>query len=280
METDVICITDHAALGELNIALDKCGDDLSKILQHVDNHLNEVMQELERQKAVLEKQYQEAEERLGHAERALSVCEAQRRWDEESGCYRPSCHAEKRHVEAARRHRDQCWAKYDEACRIVSRADGAIIHYRRNSMINPGPAQRLEALAGEHTDAATKELASIIDDVAAYLSIPQEGGYIGHELTPEEQERYNQLNDEIRRQQLDDMRYLGIAEPQQVRICPGCCQPITKCVCGKMHERGHIASKAGQFRKGSDAIESMGICPRCKRPKEYCICERGARERG
>lgn len=280
METDVICITDHAALGELNIALDKCGDDLSKILQQVDAHLDEVKQGLERQKTVLEKQYQEAEERLSRAERALSACEAKQRWDEESGCYRPSCHAEKCLVKAARKHRDQCREKYDVACRIVSRADGAISHYRRDSMINPGPVQRMKALTGEHTDAATRELASIIEDVADYLSIPKEDGYIGHELTPEEQDKYDKLNDEIRKQQLNDMRYLGIAEPDEIRICPGCGQPIAKCMCGKIHEREHIGSKAGQFRKGIDAIASMAICPRCKRPKVYCICERGARERG
>lgn len=193
METDVIYIADHAALGDLNIAMHKCSDDLSKLLQQVDKYLDQVKQGLEAQKAVLEKQYQEVEDRLNRAEQALSACEAKQRWDEESGSYRPSCNMQRGHVEVARRLRDRCRAKYEEACRIVSRADGAISHYRRHSMINPGPVQLLKELVEGHTDAATRELTSIIEDVADYLSlstdIPSWKPYDGREPRGKTDER-------------------------------------------------------------------------------------------
>jgi hypothetical protein len=258
MEHGDVFVRDPASLAELNNTMEYVADSLLKIEESVDSYLEGVKTVLEEQKDAIKEKLEEAEERLSEAQDDLSSCEASQEWDEEDGCYRPSCSSEQRTVESARREVEEWRRKFDDACAIVSETNHEIENYRCTGGVftPPGGKGLIQYLAGPHTDKATEALRGCIDIISEYQETPANDGEAGEEglienpnktdddraLTDEEkQRRLEDLSGNIIRKQAENSG--NIAGANRVMKCPDCGRPKALCVCGNVRKDMKMINK-------------------------------------
>lgn len=258
MDYGDVFVRDPSSLAELNNTMEYVADSLLKIEESVDSYLEGVKTVLEEQKDTIKEKLEEAEERLSEAEADLSSCEASQEWDEEDGCYRPSCKSEQRAVESARSEVEKWQKKYDEACRIVSEANREIENYRFTGGVftPPGGKCFIQYLAGPHTDKATEALRGCIDIIGEYQEAPANDGepQVGEVVeNPNKTEDDRALTDEEKQRRLEDLsgniikkqaeNSGNIADANRVMKCPDCGRPKALCVCGNVRKDMKMINK-------------------------------------
>lgn len=255
MSDTEIKILDYRTLIQLNENLDYTADSLLRVIAGVNQYFDFVLDQIQRQVEEIERAMNEAKERLDEAEEALSSCEASQEYDEEDGCYYPSCDFEKADVTAARREYEEWQEKYNKAKSILADVEREIEKYhQRPSFVIPGGGEStLESLAKEHTDASTKKMDEIIEVVEEYLAsranltgenksvsdvheesleaLEEEKKSTNHEKA----EKFRAAAEGVRERMVHDMPSNALSN--EVVICAGCHRPLPLCICPRIRER-------------------------------------------
>lgn len=156
-------IQDNASLIELNNAIGSYSRSLQQISSEVNGFLSQATQQLVQQKETLYQRLEQAQQAEQAAQAAVNACYAMQAAAALAGSY-VSCSLEESNVTAAQAKVAECQAKYTAACGIVANAQAETANY------HGVPEQRLNALATEHTQAATQKLNGISADAEDYLS--------------------------------------------------------------------------------------------------------------
>ncbi|MDR0540984.1 MAG: hypothetical protein LBH19_02100 [Dysgonamonadaceae bacterium] len=259
MTDSKVIIKDASSLLRLRDALDFCGDSLLKLLREVDNYLQAILQQFERQRDCFKEQLEQAEQALQEAEQALQEAEndysdclaSQREYEDEDGhtYVSPSCSSERSCVESARRHKDECQAardeckrKLDAAERIVSDCKHEIDEYKfRGGILRPNGAEyTLEYIADGHTEEAIRKMDEIVEVIEEYLgrrlaeTNPNDG------LTSTQAQKFQAASEKVKAKQKSEAESNKIADANAEGICPNCKQPIANCQCARSeNQRGH-----------------------------------------
>lgn len=260
MEPSVV-IKDDRCLEELQEAQRFASDSILKVVAHVSDFLDSLMESMQEQKRVLEEQVAEARERFEQAENAYSSCLSSQTFDEEDHCYRPSCDSEAAYVDSCREEYDELKDRDEQAERVLSDCDRELSAYRDpgGPLHPPGGENLMKYLAQEHTDKANEKMDKILKCVSDYLSV--HGGISSARLQRNaEQTRLYEVGvrqqeekaEEEKEQANKDkatafhtattsmqkrMSEMGYREANAVAICPGCKRPINVCICQHIMER-------------------------------------------
>lgn len=260
MEPSII-LYDHHSLDELQNAQHFASDSIIKLVAHVGNYLDSQIGAMEEQKRELEKQVEEARDRLDKAESAYSDCLSSQKYDEEDHCYRPSCDWEAANVDQCREEYDELKRRDEQAERVLSDCKSELSKYREPGgfVTLPGGETLMKYLAKEHTGKANEKMNKIRECVQDYLSVPCsiEDAKIQQtaEQIQQEEEETRQLEEkqsETEREMAEKktaefrdatatmqkrMSQMGYRSANAVAICPGCKRPINVCICQHILER-------------------------------------------
>jgi len=250
MNDSKVLINDYHTLIQLNDALDYCGDSLLKLLQEVDDYLQNCIRAFEEQRDILkekleiaEQELQKAIEELQKAENSLSHClNSQREYKDKDGhtYISPSCSSERSSAESARRRkeecqrkRNECKEKYDKACNIISACKYEIEQY--HSSYPAGGKEMLKYLAKTHTDEAQAKMNKILEKVEKYLGRPLQETEPNESLPPTQAEQFRKATAQVQEKQKNESA--NVASANVSMICPVCKMPIPVCRCARTRER-------------------------------------------
>jgi chromosome segregation ATPase len=121
-------------------------EDTKTEMENANNHINEKMDYFHSVEDKLQQKVDEAMAKLEKAQAALTRCENSQRWDEEDGCYKPSCSSEAGQVDKYKREVDKWKAKLEECKAIIRDCESAIGIYRDKE-------RSMNTLLNEHTPA-------------------------------------------------------------------------------------------------------------------------------
>ncbi len=252
-------IRNHESLVELRDCLVQNSQSLLDIISAVSEYLEDFMSSMEEKLQVFEERLREAEEALSEAESDYSSCLASRKYDEESGEYRPSCNSEERRRDRARNYKYKCQEQYDKAKKIIEDCKREIEDYKfpGSATQSPGGEATIDKLSTEHTKNATEKLQEIIDVVDEYQALDMSNKKnpnskadqfrLGQQrleakmrkedkpLSNEEKiDRFKAATERIREEQ--DIRHGNLAEADVTVRCRKCHLPISMCRCPKKME--------------------------------------------
>lgn len=237
MSDSEIIIHDHDSIIQLNEVLDYCGDSFLKVLKDVDVYLKDVLSSLDHHCNIIKEKYQQAERELKAAENALSDCEHSQTWDDESGCYCPSCDCERNNVRAGKEKYYDCKKKYEQACNIVSECRSAYkseYKYLGGAVEPPGAERTLYYLAKDHTNKANVKMNKIIADIEDYLDISHNETKDNNSIPYDKINKFNKAVDIVKKKQKEDFPKTAIANVS--KVCPKCKRPRPVCICGRNRE--------------------------------------------
>lgn len=254
-------IFDHRSLDELIEAQQYAGDSILKLVAHVGEYFDSMIKSMEDMKKELEKQVQEAQEELSQAESDYSSCLSSQTYDEEDGCYHPSCDAEASYVDHCREVYDDLKKRDEQAAQVLSDCKHELDAYRApfGFIQPPGGETLMKYLGKEHTDAACDKMDKIRECVKKYLDVPcsirdakqqrnAEQIQLYEEASQKIKEKEEQEEQENRDKKIDAFRSAterlqhsqsreGFRSANAVAICPQCGRPINVCICQHIMER-------------------------------------------
>jgi chromosome segregation ATPase len=116
-------------------------EDAKTEMENANTHIGEKMDYFHSVEDKLQQKVDEAMAKLEKAQAALTRCESSQRWDEEDGCYKPSCSSEAGQVDKYQREVDKWKAKLEECKAIIRDCESAIGIYREkersmNTLLN------------------------------------------------------------------------------------------------------------------------------------------------
>jgi chromosome segregation ATPase len=121
-------------------------EDTKTEMENANNHINEKMVCFRSVEDKLQQKVDEALVKFEKAQEALDRCESSQRWDEEDGCYKPSCRSEAGQVDKYQREVDKWKTKLEECQAIIRYCEAAIGIYREKE-------RSMNTLLNEHTPA-------------------------------------------------------------------------------------------------------------------------------
>lgn len=238
-----IHIRDLQTLYDLHNALEFCAEQLTSIVEGVNNYLDGVLRVMETQKELLQKRLEEAKEKVRKAEEALYSCETSQKWDEEKKEYVPDCSSEASVLRAARDEEDECAAAYREAERIYGECEREISKYHDKGgfITPPGGEWTIRNLADEKTEQAVKRLDEIIEQLRAILLTSMGGGVSSSGNSRQrvlengplsEKEKAERFGNAVKKlnQEIKDGNG-NIPGSNRVMVCPECKRPLIACTC-------------------------------------------------
>jgi chromosome segregation ATPase len=260
MEPRVKILDDHS-LEELQEAQCFASDSILKVVAHVSEFLDSMIEAMEEQKKVLEEQVEEARERLEHAEEAYSNCLSSQKYDEEDHCYRPSCDSQAARVDSCREEYDDLKERDEKAEHVLSDSKGELSKYREPGGIitPPGGEALMKYLAKGHTDKANEKMDKIRKCVSNYLSVScsirdakiqrnAEQAQMYEEGVRELEEKAEADEKQAKKDKAEAFRdattsmqkkmsEMGYRDANAIAICPGCKRPVNVCICQHIRER-------------------------------------------
>ncbi len=249
-------IYDHRSLDELIEAQCYAGDSILKLVAHVGEYFDSMMKAMEEMKKELEKQVKAAKEESDQAESEYSSCLSSQTYDDERGCYYPSCNAEASNVNRCREVYNELKKRDEQAAVVLNECKNELSLYRAPfGMLQPPGGETLMIYLGkEHTDAACDKMDKVRECVKRYLGVPCNL-----------QDANQQRNADQIRQYEDAVRQIMEKEGQEER------ESRDK----KIDAFRSAASRLqhDQSREGFRSANAVAICPQCKRPVNVCICQ-------
>lgn len=249
-------IYDHRSLDELIEAQRYAGDSILKLVAHVGEYFDSMIKAMEDMKKELEKQVQEAQEKLNRAEIEYNSCLNSQTYDEKSGCYHPSCNAEASRVGHCREVYNGLKKRDEQAARVLNECKKELSSYRTpfGLLEPPGGETLMKYLGKEQTDAACDKMNKIMECVKKYLDVPCNLRDAKQQRDAEQIELYEEATQKIKDRE-------------------------------KKEERENRYEKIARFRSATEELQrrqsnagfrsanAVAVCPQCGRPINVCICQ-------
>lgn len=260
MEPSIV-IRDHRCLEELQVAQRFASDSIMKVVAHVSDHFDSMIEVMKQQKQVLEEKVEEARERLSEAEDDYSSCLSSQTYDEEDNCYYPSCDMEAECVDRCREEYEKLYERDKKASQVLNECEYELSKYRElgDVIIPPGGETLMKYLSKDHTDKANEKMDKIRACVEDYLSVScnihdakmqrnveqtqlyEEGVNILEEKAEEKEVQASQDKakafHEATTSLQKKMSHMGYREADAIAICPRCKRPVNVCICQHILER-------------------------------------------
>lgn len=148
--------TDVNSLLQLNLRIERSGEEIANIDASVVNYFNEVCATLGRKLHYIQTKLEEAETKLSEAENKMHCCHARQHYDED-GDLVPSCSSEERAVAAAQKVVDKWRSKYERALQICDECHCEIENY------NAKGHQLILTMCNQQTPKITQLLSNCIE---------------------------------------------------------------------------------------------------------------------
>ena len=249
-------IFDHRSLDELIEAQRYAGDSILKLVAHVGDYFDKMIEDMEKMKNELEKQVEEAKEALDEAEQAYSDCLSSQTYDEEDGEYYPSCDCEASHVDRCREIYDELQDRLKQAEEVLSDCKYELDSYRApfSPVHPPGGETLMKYLGHEHTDAACDKMDKIRECVKKYLDVPCSIRDARQQRNAEQIELYEEATQKIKEKEEQEEK-----ESRDTEI--------------DTFNSATERLQREQSREGFRSANAVAICPQCGRPINVCICQ-------
>lgn len=246
-----VFIRDVHSLEELNNVFEYTSESMANIEENVSGYINGVMAVLEHQLESIREQLEQAQQELSEAEADLSSCESSQEWDDEDGCYRPSCDCERSAVSDARREVDKWQRKYDKGKDIVDQCQREIDDYNAPGglLSPPGGHCLIEYMCDQQTPNITEQLREHIDGVEDVLNSDVGGeassGDIQTNPHVKESDQARSQSDRlaafkaaaagVKQEQAIASELHHIQDANRAMRCPSCGMPLALCTCRNLH---------------------------------------------
>ena len=252
MEPTIIIRDDHC-FEELQEVQRFASDSIMKVVAHASKYFDSIIQNMEKQKKVLEEQVETAKERLEQAEKAYSDCLSSQVRDED-GNYHPSCDSEAGFVDSCREQLNEIRERAEKANKVLDNCKDELDKYREDTTLYTGGEPAMLKYFQRIADEGKQKLDKIQECVSKYQSIPCS--------IKEARIRRNEKQEQLYQEGLKDQEEKAEAEvAQTIEFKKKAFYDANENIKQRMSGMGY---------RRADAV---AVCPQCHRPMNVCICQ-------